>query len=128
MLQFQRELRHEINASCNAPVNLLRLPVILQVGMVGPNCDFVWGSNEDVSPIAQCFDYRKELPVPDVIVALSRVQCLRVVAYIALPALVVSLEQDSAYCKGRCVHFQFEWTLQIWKCKYWRTCNHLDKL
>jgi hypothetical protein len=68
--------------------------------MVRPHCDFVRCSNEDVSPVAQRLDYRKELSIPDVIVALCGVQRLREVANIMLPPLVISLEQDSCYGYG----------------------------
>src|SRR6266850_372829 len=52
VFQFQRELCHEIDSSGYLSVDFLWLAIVLQIRMICPHYDLVWGSNEYVLPIS----------------------------------------------------------------------------
>ena len=59
----------------------LGVPVKSEVVMIGPDYDLMFCSQKQVSPMCQSTYYCQELLIVHVVVALHRIQGLRVVSY-----------------------------------------------
>src|SRR3978361_421891 len=87
-------------------VEVLRLPEVLQVLVVGPDLDWVLRALEEMSPFLKRLDDREHLLVVDLVVTLDRAQALgeeRGRVPLAIGAL---LGEDGARGKGGTVQLQ----------------------
>jgi hypothetical protein len=81
---------------CLSPVEILRLPEILQVLVVGPDLDRMLRAFEEVPPFLEGSDDREHLLVVDLVVVLDQTQTLGVECDWMPLAVIALLRQDSA--------------------------------
>ena len=106
MDNFEIIIRKRADVTCNTSVDLLRVAIVGEVGMVDVGEDGFFGAHEIVSPFCEAKDESQEFFVPDVIVLLGGSKCARGVANSTAFSPIILLEEDGTECKVRSVSFQ----------------------
>ena len=74
MLELIVEVFQEINVSGHPPIDLLWMPVILQIGVICEHLYWVHHSCQQVSPVPEGGYNRQKFLVPDVVISLQHHQ------------------------------------------------------